>query len=331
MRRFVVKRLASLMGILVVLTFVVFALQQLSPADPVKAKLGANATREAVAAERERLGYNDPMVTQFGRYVQGVARGDLGDSLRTKHPVQEDLREFLPASFELMMAIVVLAGVLGVVLALLTSRVGRGAGAIRVGMTAAASAPSFLVALLMMLLFYRRLGWLPASGRSGYRDAPTGPTGFLVLDGLLAGRPSVTLDAIRHMLLPAVAAAIAPAVSVALVLRSSLLSTLRSDFVRTARAKGLPERRVMVRHALRNAAGPALSVSGLLIASLFAGTLIVESIVSWPGLGLYTLRSLSASDFPAIAGITLVLGAIYVIVNAIVELVQAALDPRLRL
>lgn len=331
MRRFLVKRGASLVGILVVLTFVVFVLQQLSPADPVKAKLGANATRETVEAERERLGYNDPTLVQFGRYLGGVARGDLGDSLRTKQPVRDDLGEFLPASIELMATIVVLAGVLGVVLAMITARVGRGAGAVRVGMTAAASAPAFLVALLMMLLFYRRLGWLPASGRSGYRDAPTGPTGFLTVDSLLAGRPAVTLDAVRHLLLPAVAASIAPAVSVALVLRSSLLATLRSDFVRTARAKGLRERRVVLRHALRNAAGPALSVAGLLIASLFAGSLIVESIVSWPGLGLYTLRSLSASDFPAIAGITLVLGAIYVAVNTVVEVVQAALDPRLRL
>jgi peptide/nickel transport system permease protein len=330
-RRFLVKRGASLVGILVVLTFVVFVLQQLSPADPVKAKLGANATRETVEAERERLGYNDPTLVQFGRYLGGVARGDLGDSLRTKQPVRDDLGEFLPASIELMATIVLLAGVLGVVLAMITARVGRGAGVVRVGMTAAASAPAFLVALLMMLLFYRRLGWLPASGRSGYRDAPTGPTGLLTVDGLLAGRPAVTLDAVRHLLLPAVAASIAPAVSVALVLRSSLLATLRADFVRTARAKGLRERRVVLRHALRNAAGPALSVAGLLIASLFAGSLIVESIVSWPGLGLYTLRSLSASDFPAIAGITLVLGAIYVAVNTLVEVVQAALDPRLRL
>ena len=160
---------------------------------------------------------------------------------------------------------------------------------------------------------------------------PDGPTGLLTIDGILNGRLDVTVDAFQHLLIPALAAATAPAVAIAIVLRSSLLVTMRTDFIRTARAKGMKERTVVLRHALRNSAGPALSLSGLLVASLFAGTLIVESIVSWPGLGLYTIRSLAATDFPAIAGITIVLGVIYLVVNAVVEIVQGVLDPRLRL
>jgi peptide/nickel transport system permease protein len=331
MLRFAANRVLALAGILVALTLVVFVLQHYTPADPVRGKLGANASQEAVAAERARLGYDDPVVVQFTHYLSGAVRGDFGESLRTQRPVAEDLREALPATLELITAIVLIAALGGVGLALLTARARRSAGVVRVMMAAAASAPAYLVALLLVLLLYLRLGWLPAAGRTGIRNAPDGPTGFLTLDGLLAGRIDVTVDAVQHLLIPAVAAAMAPMVSVAFVLRSSLLSTLRTDFIRTARAKGIGERRVLLRHALRNSAGPALSVAGLLVASLFTGTLIVESIVSWPGLGLYTIRSLAATDFPAIAGITLVLGAIYLVVNGLVEVLQGALDPRLRL
>ena len=175
-----------------------------------------------------------------------------------------------------------------------------------------------------------QLGALPASGRTKFLDAPTGPTGLLTLDSVLAGRLDVTLDAIHHLILPAVCAAVVPAVAIARVLRGSLVTTLRSDYVRTARSKGLKERTVVRRHALRNAAGPTLSLIGLLIASLFAGTLIVEQMVAWPGLGAYLLRSISSSDFPAISGIVIMLGIIYVSVNLIVELVQSMLDPRIR-
>ena len=192
------------------------------------------------------------------------------------------------------------------------------------------SAPGFLLALLGILVFYRRLGMLPASGRTSFIDAPTGPTGFLTFDSLIAGRFDVFADALNHLILPATAAAIVPAAAIARVLRSSLLTTMGTDQIRTARAEGLSEGQVTRRHALRNSAGPALSLTGLLVASLFAGTLIVEQIVAWPGLGAYLLRSIDSKDFPAIAGVTLVVGAIYVTLNAVVEIIQSALDPRVR-
>jgi peptide/nickel transport system permease protein len=331
MGRFVAGRTASLLGVLIALIAVVFVLQHYTPADPVRVKLGANASRQAVAAERERLGYNDPVPVQFGNYIAGVSHGDFGESLRTQRPVADDIAEFLPASLELIGFIIVSAAIGGVLLALATARSKRGDGPVRVLMTLLASAPSYLLALGLILLFYRNLAWLPASGRTSIANPPSGPTGFLTVDGVLNGRLDVTVDAFQHLLIPAMAAAIAPAVAIAIVLRSSLLVTMRTDFVRTARAKGLKDRTVLLRHALRNSAGPALSLSGLLVASLFAGTLIVESIVSWPGLGLYTIRSLAATDFPAIAGITIVLGVIYLVVNALVEILQGVLDPRLRI
>ncbi len=196
-------------------------------------------------------------------------------------------------------------------------------------MVAGASAPPFLLALVGILLFYRRLGWLPATGRSGFRDAPDGPTGLLMIDSLVNGRFDVFTDALKHLVLPGLSIAILPAVSIGRVLRSSLVTTLRTDHVRTARAKGLKERTVLLRHALRNSAGPALSMGGLQVGLMFAGVVVIEQIFAWPGIGLYTVQSIPRSDFPAIAGVTLVLGAAYVIVNALVDVFQAAADPRM--
>jgi peptide/nickel transport system permease protein len=330
MLAFALKRLGAAAVVLLLLTLTVFALQRTSKADPVRAKLGAGASAEAVAREHERLGWDDPLPVQFADYVGGVVTGDFGESVRTTRPVYDDLRAFLPASIELIAAILLVAVVLGVALGLFTARPGARAGVVRVAMLVLSSIPGFLLTLLGILYLYRQIGLLPASGRTSYADAPTGPTGFLTIDGLLAGRPSVTFDALHHLILPAVAAAIVPAVAIARVLRSSLVATMASDQVRTARAKGLTERQVLLRHGLRNSAGPALSLIGLIVASLFAGTLIVEQIMAWPGLGAYMLRSISSTDFPAIAGVTLVLGTIYVLLNTAVEILQTAVDPRLR-
>jgi peptide/nickel transport system permease protein len=326
---FLAKRLSSMVVILLVLAGVVFVLQQVTPTDPVHVKLGANASKEQIAAERHRLGYDKPLPEQYVSYVGDLLHGDLQESLRTRRPVTKDLGAYLPATLELALFGLVLAAILGTALGLLTAARTRGSGVLRVVMVAGASAPPFLLALVGILLFYRRLGWLPATGRTGFRDAPTSPTGLLTVDSLLAGRLDVFTDAIKHLILPGVCVAILPAVSIGRVLRSSLVTTLRTDHVRTARAKGLKERTVLLRHALRNSAGPALSMGGLQVGLMFAGVVVIEQIFAWPGIGLYTVQSIPRSDFPAIAGVTLVLGAAYVVVNAVVDILQAAADPRI--
>jgi len=178
-------------------------------------------------------------------------------------------------------------------------------------------------------VFFQALNWLPATGRSDYPSAPTGPTGLLVLDSLLHARPDEALDAVRHLILPAMAIALGPAVSIGRVLRSSLVTTMRTDYTRTARAKGLREVQVMARHVLRNSIGPALSMTGLQVGLMFAGVLVIEEIFAWPGLGQYTAQSIPVDDFPAIAGVTLLLGAGYVLINTVVDLLQSAADPRI--
>jgi peptide/nickel transport system permease protein len=328
---FVLKRLAAAVVVLLVLAGAIFVLAQFTPTDPVHAMLGANASPQAIAAKRHELGYDRPLPQQYLSYVGGIFRGDLQMSLRTRRPVTTDLAAFLPATLELALYGVGLAVVLGGALGLLTAARFRGYGVLRVVLVALASAPVFLLALLAILLFYRQLAWLPATGRTAYGTAVAGPTGMLTIDALLRGRLDVWWDAVEHLMLPAFCVAVGPAVAIGRVLRSSLVTTLQTDFVRTARAKGLGERTVLFRHGLRNSIGAALSMTGLQVGLMFAGVVVIESIFAWPGIGFYTVQSIPRTDFPAIAGVTLVLGFGYVLVNTIVEIGQALADPRLTL
>ncbi|MFE9445758.1 ABC transporter permease [Streptomyces sp. NPDC006602] len=329
MLQLIAKRVAAMVVILLVLTAVLFGLQKVSPLDPAHAMLGANATAPAIAAQRHLLGLDRPLPDQFGHYLAALLQGDLGESYRTRSPVRADLGTFAPATVELMLFALAFALVLAVLLAVGTTLRWPGARVFRLVLFVGASAPPFLLAIAGILLFYAHLGWLPATGRTGIADAPTGPTGLLTVDGVLAGRFDVVTDALSHLVLPALAVAIGPAVSIGRVLRSSLVGTIRSDYVRTAHAKGLRERQVMVRHVIRNSLGPALSMTGLQAGLMFAGVLVIEQVFSWPGVGQYMAQSIPVGDFPAIAGVTLLLGAGYVVINTTVDLLQGIADPRI--
>ena len=329
MKTFVASRLGSMVAILVALTGVMFVLQNISPLDPVKAQLGAQASADAVAARRAALGLNDPVLVQFWHYLAGAATGDLGTSYRTRHAVMSDLGSFVPATLELALAGLLIAIVLAVLLAFSTTLKWRGANVLRAVLFAGSSAPMFLLGILGLIVFYQDLGWVPANGRIAVSNPPTGPTGMLTVDGLLHGRLDVVADAAHHLILPAFVIAIGPAVAIGRVLRSSLLADIDSDYARTARAKGLSETRILARHVLRNSVGAALSMTGLQVGLMFSGVLVVEQVFGWPGIGQYVAQSIPVADFPAIAGVTLMLGALYVVINTVVDLLQAAADPRI--
>jgi peptide/nickel transport system permease protein len=331
MIKFVAKRLVSMVVILLVLSFIVFLLQKLSHVNPAHAYLGANASQAQVKQENHILGYDRPLIDQYFHYVSGVFHGNLEKSLRTRHPVSTDIITFLPATVELAVTGLVLAVLFGAIFGIVSAARFRGAGAFRVLLMSFASAPAFLLALLGILLLSGNLHWLPGTGDTGYTNAPTGPTGMIVIDGLVHGQPAVAWDGIRHLILPAFVVALGPAVSIGRVLRGSLEASMGSDFARTARAKGLKERTVVMRHALRNSLSAALSMTGLQVGLMFAGVVVVESIFAWPGIGLYVDQSIPQADFPAIAGVTLVLGVGYVIINAVVDILQAVVDPRVTL
>lgn len=329
MSRVVFSRLVALAFVLLALSAVVFVLEALVPADPVRAMVGASATRQAVEAKRRELGLDRPLPVQYARFLARAVRGDLSLSLRTRRPVRDDLAQFLPATVELAGAATVLALGLGLLIGTLTSKRGD---AIRMLLVGGASTPPFLLGLVLLLAFYAKLGWLPGSGRlSPGLDPPTGPTGLLVVDGMLHGRVDVVVDALRHLVLPATSLALSPAVALGRTLRSSLRTVMRQDYIRTARAKALPERSVLVRHALRNALNAPLTMAGLQVGMLLGGVVVVEAIFAWPGIGLYTMQSVAATDFPAIAGVTLLLGALYVVINALVDIAQVVADPRIRM
>ena len=329
MRKFILYRVAAMVAILIALTAVMFVLQHISPMDPVKAQLGANASAEAVAARRHALGLDQPMINQFWNYLTAAVRGDLGTSYRTRHPVSSDLGDFFPATLELALYGLGLALILAGLLAFGTTLKWRGAGVLRAVLFTGAAAPMFLLGILGLIVFYQRLGWVPANGRIGVANPPTGPTGMLTVDGLLAGRLDVVTDALHHLILPAIVIALGPAVAIGRVLRSSLLADADSDYARTARAKGLSEGRIMFGHVLRNSVGGALSMTGLQVGLMFAGVLVVEQVFGWPGIGQYIAQSIPVADFPAIAGVTLTLGVLYVVINTAVDVLQAAADPRI--
>ncbi|RKN08378.1 ABC transporter permease [Streptomyces radicis] len=326
--RFLAARAASLLGLLLVLSLVLFVLQEISHTDAVAATLGANASPEAIAAERARLGLDDPAIDRYLDYLGGLVTGDLGTSFRTKHAVTEDIGTYFPATLELVLFSFASALALAVVFALTSVLRRRGAGVFRGLLFLASTAPTFLLGIFSLVVFYLQLGWLPGSGRLSGAHEADGPTGLLVVDGLLTGDPALSVDALEHLLLPGIALAVGPALAIGRVFRSSLLGTLDAEYVRTARSKGLTERRIVLRHVVRNSLNAALSMSGLQIGFMFAGVLVVESVFSWPGLGSYLGASIPVSDFPAVAGVTLVLGAIYIVANTAADVLQGMADPR---
>jgi peptide/nickel transport system permease protein len=327
----VARRLAALVVVLIGLVFIVFLLQTEVRSDPARAMVGVNASKAAVDAKRKQLGLDKPLPTRFADFMGRLAHGDLQSSLRTRNPVSTDLGSFAPATIELAAGAALLAALLGGGLGLLLAGGGRGARAVKVCLMGGASVPPFLTGLALILLFYTGLHLLPASGWVDDQLAvPSGPTGMPVVDGLLRGNFAVFGSALSHLVLPALTLALLPALAIARTLGTSLSGVLGEDYVRTARAKGLRERTVILRHGLRNAVGPTLTMAGLQLGLLLGGVVVVERIFSWPGLGLYIDQSIEYSDYPAIIGTTLVLGATYIVLNFLVDVAQAWADPRIR-
>jgi peptide/nickel transport system permease protein len=330
MARLVAQRVVGMCIVLLLLTVAVFVIQAKLPADPVAVTLGGGATPQLVAEKRHELGYDKPIWVQYARFFGRLAHGNLGTSLRTRSSVAGDIAHFAPATAELALASAVWIFFFSLVLGMWSALRRYGSGAARLFMLALASAPSFFVAILFLLVFYSHLRWLPASGESTNLEPVHKITGFLLVDALLRGNLSVAWDAIRHLILPSLVIALGPAVSIARVMRGSLIDTMRLDHIRTARSKGLTEVRVLFKHALRNSLTPVLAMTGLQVGLLLTGVIVVETVFAWPGLGLYTANALQYDDFPAVMGVTLVFGIVYVVVNAAVDILQLVADPRLK-
>jgi peptide/nickel transport system permease protein len=328
--RFILGRLLGIVIICLALTAALFYLQQVSGTDPVRLAVGPNATTAQVEAMRQRLGYDQPLLVQWVRYVGGVLTGNLQDSLRTHRSVTTDLAQYIPASLELVGVASVLIAILSLIIGVGGVLIGRRYAPVNALLLLLGSAPPFLLAILSIVLFSHILGWLPGGGRTSFLDPPTGPTGMITIDSIIAGRPLVWLDAVRHALLPALCIAVYPAVAIGRTLRGSLEKSLGMEYTMTAASIGLSRSQIILRHGLRNSAVTPLSMAGLQLGTVLAGLIIVEPIFAWPGIGLYIAQSIPTSDFPAIAGSTLLLAVTFVVVNAIVDTIQVVLDPRIK-
>lgn len=311
---------------------IVFFITHIIPADPVGAILGGNAPIELVDQMRHQLGLDKPVYMQYIDYMAGMVKGDFGVSLKTNRPVMVDIVEFLPATIELAVASILFAVVVGVILGVL-SAVYRNRPIdhfSRVFSILGISMPIFWLGLLLLLFFYFKLGLLPGTGRHGLFVVPPKITGMVLLDSLIAGEWSVFLDGLRHIIMPAFALGYASAASIARIMRASMLDILRQDFIRTARSKGLSRRIVILRHALKNALIPVVTIIGLSFGSLLSGAVLTETIFSWPGLGRYIVNALLVLDYPSVTGGTLFIAFIYSVVNLVVDISYATLDPRMR-
>jgi peptide/nickel transport system permease protein/oligopeptide transport system permease protein len=304
MQAYLARRLLLLVPTLFGVTLVTFLMLRLAPGDPVAIMLGEFASGERVAQLTEQLGLDRPLVVQYVRFAERAIRGDLGVSIRSRRAVADEIADRFPATLKLTLAATAMAIVVGVPIGIVAATTKRATvdSAAMVFALFGLSMPTFWSGLLLILLFSLRLGWLPISEGSG----------------------------IRVVILPAVTLASHAAAVLARITRSSMLEVLRHEYIRTARSKGLADRLVVYRHALRNALIPVLTIIGLQFGGLLAGTVIVESVFARPGLGRLAVSAILARDFPVVQGIVLVVATMYVFVNLTVDALYATLDPRIR-
>ena len=332
MKTFVLRRLALLVFVLLGVSLLTFFISHVVPGDPARLAAGAHATGKQVEALRQKLGLDRPLPDQYLRYMGGLLRGDLGYALSSRRPVLEDLKDYFPATVELTVAALLICLVVGIPLGVL-SAVHKGGLVDHVGRViciGGVALPLFWLALLFQLIFYRWLGLVPAGGRldPGLSSPPT-ITGLYILDSLLTANWPVLRSSLWHIVMPAITLAFASLAWVARVTRISMLETLGQDYIRTARGKGLTERGVVYRHALRNALIPTVTLVGLQTGALLAGAFLVEIIYSWPGIGFYTVNAIMAMDFNAIISTTLLVAVVYTVTNLVVDILYVALDPRI--
>ncbi|GMA32502.1 ABC transporter permease [Litorihabitans aurantiacus] len=334
--RYVARRLITSIVLMLGVTLVVFTLTTLVPGDPLTAALGEGASQNpaTVAAYTERFGLDRPLPERYLLYLSALFQGDLGTSIRTTRPVAEELSRALPATAEIALCAIVLSVAVAVVLGTLAAyRRDRATDqVVRVVSLVGLSVPTFWMAILVYQLFFLRLGWAPGSGRlSPALNPPPRITGLFTIDFVLDGDPVGFFDAAAHLVLPVLVLSLFTIGVLTRFVRTSVLEVLSSDYVRAARAKGLSEPRVITSYLLRGASLPILTMTGIAFGGLLSGTVLVEAIFAWPGLGTYAYQAAINLDLPAVMGVGLAVGLVYLLINLVVDLLYGILDPRVRL
>ena len=336
MSRYLLSRVLQAIGVVLGVVVLTFVIARLVPGDPAIAYAGPKATPEEIEAVRAEFGLDQPALQQFVDYVGGIFRGDWGIALHTKEPVLSDLGRVLPTTLVLVFVAISVALMIGVPMGVVAARSHGRFGDLLTKVLAilAVSMPVFWLAILLQMVFFARLGWLPVAGQYDSALDATSPLytviGVPIVDAALTGNWPVFGSAALHMVLPVIAIAAFPVGAVALVTRGAMLENLGEEHVRMVRALGFRERSVLGRFAMRPSLPPILALTALVFAYSLTNSFIVESVFNWPGLGSYAIKSIQSLDIPAILGVTLVVAIIYVFINLAVDIVQALIDPRVR-
>ena len=349
MTQYIFRRVLGLIPVLFGVSLLVFTLTRVIPADPALLILGERATPEARARLQEQLGLNQPLFfnpaeaaetgkpleffdSQYFDFVGGALTGNLGRSYFSRLDVGESLARRFPATLELTLIAMLFALVLGIP-AGVAAALYRGSFVdtlLMIGALSGVSFPVFWLAIILIYVFAVNLGWLPPSGRLDVALSFQPVTGLFVLDGFLRGRPAVSWDALRHLILPGIALGTIPLAIIVRMTRSAMLEVLGQDYVRTAKAKGLARSLVVNKHALRNALLPVVTVIGLSFGSLLSGAILTETVFSWPGIGKWIYDAIGARDYPVVQGGVIFVAFVFVVVNLLVDLSYALIDPRIQ-
>ncbi len=332
MKWYIIKRLIQLIPVIIGVTIIAFSLIQLAPGDPARTMLGQHATQQEINEIREKYGLDEPIYVQYAIWLNGVLHGDLGRSILTRELVVIEISERFPNTIELAIAAMIFAiiigGLAGIISASkqysITDYTVMGIALFGISM------PVFWLGIMLMLIFGVILGWLPIGGRIDLIIPFQRVTGFMVLDSIITGNFNALISILKHLILPAIALGTIPMAIIARVTRSSMLEVLRQDFIRTERAKGLSERVVIYKHALRNAMVPVVTVIGLNFGLLLSGAILTETVFSWPGLGRLVVNAVYQRDYPLVVGCILIFAIVFVIVNLITDILYTFIDPRIK-
>jgi len=334
MLSYLLRRALTLLLVLFGLSILIFIIARIVPGDPARIALGPLATATQVEELREEMGLNASLPAQLWSYLSGLVQGDLGKSLLTSRPVMDDIRGALPATFELVLVTIILQIFISIPLGVMAA-IYRNTwidNLLRVISLIGVVTPGFVLAIILQLVAAHYLGFLPVTGRlDGGIDFEANFTGLLLIDGTLAGRFDVVLDAIRHLFLPAIALSAAGIGQVMRITRTAMIEVSSRDFVEATRAYGIPEKVVTFRYMLRVASVAPLTILGLEFASLIGNAFIVEFVFSWPGIASYGVRTILQKDLNAVIGVVLVSGVFFVVANLTIDIILGLLDPRHRL
>ncbi len=328
------RRILQVIPVFLGVTLLTFAVSHSIPGDPARAIAGIYANEQTVEAIRHRWGLDRPVYEQYGIYVKGLVQGDLGVSIQSRRPVMDDISDRLPATIELALFALILMCLIGIPVGVVSAnwRNKLPDHLSRLFVLIGGAVPTFWLALVAQLVFFRYLGWLPSGGRTSDMIAsPSHITGLYLLDSALTLNGAALVDSLEHILLPGITLALAGITSITRMTRASMLEVLQRDYIKTARAKGLSRRKVVLKHAFKNALIPTVTVLGMMFGSMLSGAFVVEWIFSWPGLGSLAATSITNLDYTTIMGVSVVIAFVYVLANLVVDVSYMLLNPRIRL